>query len=71
MDRAVSVDGDMPGQSSSIAALLNYSTAATPDRPGYVLMVLKVGRDRITDQAERLLAALDKHASEFRYACDH
>jgi len=69
----VSVDDEAPaeGQSSSIAALVSHFPAATPDRPLHNLMVLRVGRKAITDQAERLLADLDKQVSEFPPACDH
>jgi hypothetical protein len=66
----VSIDGDTP-ESSSIAALVSHYPAATPDRPVHNLMVLRVGRNWITDQAERLLADLDKQVSEIPPECDH
>jgi hypothetical protein len=71
--RMVSVGTEKPdhGQASAVALEFAYFTPADRSCRATQLAVLELGAKEITDHAERILSSLDRHASEFNFACEN
>ena len=71
--RMVTVDAEASGQgqASAVALEFAYFTPENPTCRATQLAVLQLGTKEIADHAERILSSLDRHASEFNFACEN
>lgn len=71
--RMVSVDAEKSDQGRASAVALEFAYFTPDDRScrATQLAVLQLGAKEIADHAERILSSLDRHSSEFNFACEH
>lgn len=71
--RMVSVGTEKPdqGRASAVALEFAYFTSADRTCRATQLAVLQLGAKEIADHAERILSSLDRHSSEFNFACEN
>jgi hypothetical protein len=71
--RMVSVDAETSDQGRASAVALEFAYFTPDDRTcrATQLAVLKLGTKEVADHAARILSSLDRHSSEFNFACEH
>jgi hypothetical protein len=71
--RMVSVDTQTPDPARASAVALEFAYFTPADRTcrATQLAVLQLGTKEIADHAERILSSLDRHSSEFNFACEN
>ena len=71
--RMVSVDAETSDHGRASAVALEFAYFTPDDRTcrATQLAVVQLGTKEIADHAERILSSLERHSSEFNFACEH